>query len=67
VLISLEVGFNLTICIALVLYGCALAVFRKMRNTVSRQAVVEPKDSNVTTPQYEAPWQPGPAARSSRS
>src|SRR3984957_19967233 len=41
VLISLEVGFNLTICIALVLYGCALAVYRKMRNTVPRRAVVE--------------------------
>lgn len=67
VLISLEVGFNLTICSALVLYGCALAVYRKMRNTVPRRAVVEPQDTTVTTPSYGPPWQPEATARSSRS
>jgi hypothetical protein len=67
VFISLEVGFNLTIAVALVLYGCALAVFRKMRDVVPRTAVAETKDSTVTTASYDAPWQPGAAARSSRS
>ena len=67
VFISLEVGFNLTIGVALVLYACALAVFRKMRDTVSRQAIAETKDSTVTTSSYDAPWPPGAAARSSRS
>src|SRR5208337_855973 len=57
VIVSLEVGFNLTIACALVLYGCALAVFRKMRDTVSRQDVVETTDTTVTTPSYDAPWQ----------
>jgi hypothetical protein len=65
VLISLEVGFNLTIGVALVLYGCALAVFRKMRDIVPHKVVPEPKDSLVTP--YDAPWQPGATARSSRS
>ena len=67
VIVSLEVGFNLTIICALVLYGCALAVFRKMRDTVSRKAIAETKDSTVTTSSYDAPWPPGAAARSSRS
>ena len=67
VLISLEVGFNLTIAVALVLYAFALAVYRKMRDTVPRKALVEPQDTTVSAPPYEAPWQSGATARSSRS
>ena len=66
VFLGLEIGFNLTIGVALVLYACALAVYRKMRDTVPRAAVtVEGKSSPVMS--YDAPWQPGAAARSSRS
>jgi hypothetical protein len=68
VIASLEIGFNLTIIIALVLYACALAVYRKMRDTVPHEATVPTggKGPVVTTP-YDAPWQPGATARSSRS
>ena len=67
VFLGLELGFNFTIVIALALYACALAVFRKMRDTVSRKAIAETKDSTVTTSSYDAPWPPGAAARSNRS
>jgi spermidine synthase len=69
VLLSLKLGFNLTIVIALALYACALAVFRKMRDTVPHGAVtpVDSKDPVVTARSYDAPWQPGATARSSRS
>jgi hypothetical protein len=69
VLLGLEWGFNFTIVIALALYACALAVFRKMRDTVTHGATapVDDTDPMVTTGSYEAPWQPGATARSSRS
>ncbi len=69
VFLSLELGFNFTIVIALALYACALAVYRKMRDTVSRGVFVplDSKDPMTTTPSYDAPWQPGATARSSRS
>jgi len=55
VLGGLEIGFNFTIVIALALYGCALAVYRKMRDTVTRSA--------ATTPSYDSTWQPEAAAK----
>jgi spermidine synthase len=69
VFIGLELGFNYSIVIALALYGCALAVYRKMRDTVARGAPVlaESPDPVVTTPSYDATWEQGAAARSSRS
>ena len=69
VFLGLQLGFNLTIVIALALYGCALAVFRKMRDTVPRGVFVplESQDPMVTTRPYDAPWQPGATARSTRS
>jgi hypothetical protein len=69
VFLGLELGFNFTIVIALALYACALAVFRRMRDTVSRGVFVplDSKDPMVTTRSYDAPWQPGATARSSRS
>jgi hypothetical protein len=69
VLLSLKLGFNFTIVIALALYACALAVFRKMRDTVPHGATapIDSKDPIVTARSYDAPWQPGAAARSSRS
>jgi hypothetical protein len=69
VFLSLELGFNFTIVIALALYACALAVYRKMRDTVSRGVFVplDSKDPMVTPRSYDAPWQPGATARSSRS
>jgi spermidine synthase len=63
VFLSLEWGFNVTVILALVLYGGALAVFKKMRAVAPRTG-----ESNVvTTPSYEEPWQTGATARSSRS
>jgi hypothetical protein len=64
-----EIGFDYTIIIALVLYGCALAVYRKMRDTVTRGARAGGgKDEPVvTTPSYDATWQTGAAARSTQS
>jgi spermidine synthase len=70
VFLGLELGFNFTIVIALALYACALAVFRKMRDTVTLTATVpaDGKDPMVTAGRsYEAPWQPAATARSSRS
>jgi spermidine synthase len=69
VFLGLELGFNLTIIIALVLYGCALAVYRKMRDTVPRGASVPASDKApvVTATPYDSPWEPGATARSSRS
>jgi spermidine synthase len=69
VLLGLELGFNFTIVIALALYACALAVFRKMRDTVTHGATapMDSKDPMATTRSYDAPWQPGATARSSRS
>jgi spermidine synthase len=69
VFLGLELGFNFTIVIALALYACAWAVFRKMRDTVTHAATapVEGNDPMVTTRSYDAPWQPGATARSSRS
>ena len=69
VLTSLEWGFDFTIFMALVLYGCAFAVFRKMRDTVAHGAAVpaESKDVLVTTASYDETWQPEATARSSRS
>ena len=66
---SLGSLFWLAIVIALALYGCALAVFRKMRDTVPRGVFVplESQDPMVTTRPYDAPWQPGATARSTRS
>ena len=37
---GLELGFNLTIVIALALYGCALALFRRMRDRVPQGAAI---------------------------
>jgi hypothetical protein len=59
VLGGLEIGFNFTIVIALALYGCALAVYRKMRDTVTT--------STATAPSYDPTWQPGVAARNTQS
>jgi len=59
VLGGLEIGFNFTIVIALALYGCALAVYRKMRDTVTT--------STATAPSYDSTWQPGVAARNTQS
>ena len=69
VLLGLELGFNFTIVIALALYACALAVFRKMRDTVTHGATapVDSKDPIVNSGPYDAPWQQGATARSSRS
>jgi spermidine synthase len=64
---SLMWGFNITVIVALVLYGGALAVFRKMREIAPRAASDEGKESAATTPSYEGTWQTGAAARSSRS
>jgi spermidine synthase len=67
---GLVLGFNLTIVAALVLYGCALAVYRKMRDTVPRGAVAgggDNKEPVVTTPSYQTSWQPGAAARNTQS
>ena len=51
VFLGLELGFNFTIVIALALYACALAVYRKMRDTVSRGVFVplDSKDPMVTS------------------
>jgi spermidine synthase len=68
VILGLEIGFNLTIVIALVLYACALVVFRKMRDTVPHGAAVPANGKEpVITTSYDSPWQPGATARSSRS
>jgi spermidine synthase len=69
VILGLEVGFNLTIVIALALYACALALYRRMRDAVAHGAgaLAESKDPTVTTPSFDAGWQPGATARSSRS
>jgi spermidine synthase len=69
VILGLELGFNFTIVIALALYACALAVYRKMRDTVPRgaSAPASDKDPVVTTPSYDSAWQSGATARSSRS
>jgi len=66
---GVEIGFDFTIIIALALYGCALAVYRKMRDTVTRGSVVEAESDKpvVTTPSYDATWQTGAAARSTQS
>jgi hypothetical protein len=61
VFIGLEWGFNVAVIVALVLYGCAFAVFKRMRDTVT-QGAKEP----LPTP-FDAPWQPGATARSNRS
>jgi len=69
VILGLELGFNFAIVIALALYGCALAVFPRMRDTVVRGAAApaESKEAVVTTPSYDAAWDAGAAARSTRS
>ena len=69
VFLGLELGFNLTIVIALVLYACALAVYRKMRDTVPRGASVPVSDKEpvITATPYDSPWQQGATARSTRS
>jgi spermidine synthase len=73
VIIGLELGFNFAVMIALVLYACAFAVFRKMRDTVPQGAeatvpqMADSTDPRVTTPPFDAPWQPGATARNSRS
>jgi spermidine synthase len=71
VIIGLELGFNFAVISALALYACALAVFKKMRDTVTQGAVVpqmvDGTDPRVTTPPFDAPWQPEATARSSRS
>jgi spermidine synthase len=74
VLASLELGFNLTLLIALALYGCALGVFKKMRDMAPQGAgtVVVPRapeaeDLTVMRPSYDGTWQPGATARSTRS
>jgi hypothetical protein len=69
VILSLEFGFNLTIVSALVLYACALAVYKKMRDTVPRAGTApsDAKDLAPTMGSYEGAWQPGATARSTRS
>jgi spermidine synthase len=71
VLASLEFGFNLTLVIALALYGCAAGVFTKLRSMAPRESATpvapEADDLAVTTPTYDGTWQTGAAARSSRS
>jgi sugar phosphate permease len=69
VLLGLEIGFNLTIVVALMLYACALAVYRRMRDTVPHGAIAPASSSKepVITAPYDSPWQPGATARSSRS
>jgi hypothetical protein len=66
---GVEIGFDYTIIIALVLYGCALAVYRKMRDTVTRGSVAGTENDGtvVKGPSYDATWQTGGAARSSQS
>ncbi len=65
---SLEWGFNITTLLALALYGGALAVFKKMRDIAPRGATVSGDGKEpIVTPSYNGPWQPGAAARSSRS
>jgi spermidine synthase len=61
VFIGLEWGFNVAVIVALVLYGCAFAVFKRMRDTVTQDA-----KETLATP-FDAPWQPGATARSNRS
>jgi hypothetical protein len=67
VFLSLQWGFNITVVLALALYGGAFGVFKKMRDIVPRgvAATAESEDS-VATPSYET-WQTEAAARSSRS
>jgi hypothetical protein len=62
-------GFNFTIVIALALYACALAVYRKMRDAVAHvvTAPVDHKEALVNSGPYDAPWQPAATVRSSRS
>jgi spermidine synthase len=62
---SLLWGFNITVIIALVLYGGALAVFKKMRDSAPQAASAssEPKEQMLTTPSYDGPWRPGTAAK----
>ena len=66
---GVEIGFDFTIIIALALYGCALAVYRKMRDTVPRGAVAGSGSNEpvVTTPSYDGTWQTGATARSTQS
>jgi spermidine synthase len=59
VLGGLEIGFNFTIVIALALYGCALLVYRKMRDTVTRTA--------TTTPSYDSTALLGAGAKHTQS
>jgi hypothetical protein len=66
VILGLEIGFNLTIGVALVLYACALAVYRKMRDTVPHTAAAAGDKSPPVT-SYDAPWPPAATARSTRS
>ena len=49
VLGGLQIGFNFTIIIALALYGCALAMYRKMRDTVPLGTVASVAVSHGTT------------------
>jgi len=66
---SLLWGFNITVVLALILYGGALAVFKKMRDSAPRAvpANSESKESMITASSYDRTWRPGAAARSSRS
>ena len=59
VLGGLEIGFNFTIVIALALYGCALLVYRKMRDTVTRTA--------TTTQSYDSTALLGAGAKRTQS
>jgi len=66
VLVGLEWGFNFAIFIALILYACALIVFKKMRDTVVHSAVAPAQSQDPVVTTYDAPWRSGAAARSSR-
>jgi spermidine synthase len=59
VISGLEFGFNMTIVFALVLYAFALAVYRRMRDTVVH--------SETSKSRIDASWQAGAAARSTQS
>jgi sugar phosphate permease len=62
---SLLWGFNITVVLALALYGGALAVYKKMRDSAPQAASAssEPKEQMITTPSYDGPWRPGAAAK----
>jgi spermidine synthase len=64
-LLSLAVGFNTTVLVALALYCGALAVFKKMRDVAPRVAAESTEPELATSP-YQT-WQTEAAARSSRS